>query len=550
MANYPIKFVDGVTITSGFLNEFQDGAGSTTNTVATLRSVDHTILTKVFVFGRAAKGDGLGGWYYYDSTDTTSADNGTTVIVDSTGGRWKFTGQVVINTAVVNSIVALKAIDKTQVSYCTTKGYYAAGDGGAGEYWYDSTDTTSTDNGGSVIVATDGARWKLIHSSRIHVKQFGARGSGAGDSYAAITAALTYAATVSGLGLIIDLGGDYYSYSQTLAIPSCISLVGEGKRSAILNYTGTSSAISLTSVTYSKLKGFRIGLPNSASAVGINIVSSASGDTRWCTIEDVEIAGPSLISGQIGFNAAVGGGQFITDNKFDFSIFQVDKPVQLSGTEGNVYNISINGWGTSATPIGINTTTFAEIMDMRIAGAPVTGFKAYTNGGANNLVRLVVDCGSSGTAIDISGINNVVQLTRPENLTPIGTFSATNTVIDSQSGTVQRLRAGGTTLTTGNFSISTGWGSTRSVDTISGSDNRFKFRVNSAGTGQAANPTITITFAEGAFAVAPFAIVVRNGGNQITTPFIWSESTTALTITFVGTPVAGEQYLFEVHLIG
>jgi hypothetical protein len=39
---------------------------------------------------------GVGGFFYYDSTDTTSADNGGTIIVDASGRRWKrlFNGDV------------------------------------------------------------------------------------------------------------------------------------------------------------------------------------------------------------------------------------------------------------------------------------------------------------------------------------------------------------------------------------------------------------------------------------------------------------------------
>ena len=74
---------------------------------------------------------------------------------------------------VVANIAALRLLDKTKIGYAVTKGYYTAGDGGAGEYWYDGPDTTSTDNGGTVITASDGGRWKLIHKE-ININQFGA----------------------------------------------------------------------------------------------------------------------------------------------------------------------------------------------------------------------------------------------------------------------------------------------------------------------------------------------------------------------------------------
>lgn len=80
------------------------------------------------------------------------------------------------NNQVVDSIAALKGLDKTAVSkHAFVTGYYAHGDGGGGAYYYDSTDVSSADNGGSIIVATDGGRWKLIDHGFYDVKQFGAK---------------------------------------------------------------------------------------------------------------------------------------------------------------------------------------------------------------------------------------------------------------------------------------------------------------------------------------------------------------------------------------
>ncbi|MEG5807941.1 hypothetical protein UXN58_23840, partial [Enterobacter hormaechei] len=39
--------------------------------------------------GRASKRDGGEGWFFLDSTDTTSADDDGTVLVDASNRRWK-----------------------------------------------------------------------------------------------------------------------------------------------------------------------------------------------------------------------------------------------------------------------------------------------------------------------------------------------------------------------------------------------------------------------------------------------------------------------------
>ncbi len=79
--------------------------------------------------------------------------------------------------SVVPSIAALKALDKTKYTKALTIGYYSAGDGSSSDYWYDPSDTTSTDNGGTVIVASDGARWKMVVTDNVTLKQFGAVGN-------------------------------------------------------------------------------------------------------------------------------------------------------------------------------------------------------------------------------------------------------------------------------------------------------------------------------------------------------------------------------------
>src|SRR5574341_231939 len=91
---------------------------------------------------------------------------------------------------VVDSIAALRGLLKTSASTrAFVTGYYAAGDGGGGPYRYDSSDTTSADNGGTIIVASDGGRWKLVYVGAINVRQFGAKGDDTTDDTTAFTSA-------------------------------------------------------------------------------------------------------------------------------------------------------------------------------------------------------------------------------------------------------------------------------------------------------------------------------------------------------------------------
>ncbi len=90
----------------------------------------------------------------------------------------------------IASISALRALTVTTNPQLYLQGYVADGDGGQGNFYYDPTDTTSSDNGGTIIVDAAGHRWKRDVSGPIHVKWFGAKCDGATDDSAAFQAAL------------------------------------------------------------------------------------------------------------------------------------------------------------------------------------------------------------------------------------------------------------------------------------------------------------------------------------------------------------------------
>lgn len=107
------------------------------------------------------------------------------------------------------SVQALRELITT-TKYAETLGYYAAGDGGAGLYYLDEGDTTSSDNGGTVIVGLGGKRWKLNHDGSVTVRQFGAKADGTDDSLK------IQAAIDSGLKVSVPPGVYGLALSQTL----------------------------------------------------------------------------------------------------------------------------------------------------------------------------------------------------------------------------------------------------------------------------------------------------------------------------------------------
>jgi hypothetical protein len=109
----------------------------------------------------------------------------------------------------------------------------------------------------------------------------------------------------------------------------------------------------------------------------------------------------------------------------------------------------------------------------------------------------------------------------------------------------------GTTVANANLAVSAGMGTGASAVVVNPpvpKDQNGGILVT-VGTVPGANPTVTLTFADGAFPNAPNAQVVRNGGTGVAiTSFTWTTSATTLVITFVGTPIAGETYVLTYRI--
>lgn len=130
------------------------------------------------------------------------------------------------------SIAALRAAPSGAVNGSTTvtRGYYLPGDGGGSEYFRDTSDVTSSDNGGSVIVATDGGRWKLAKGTVYSARQFGTKGDSSygvpgTDDTVALQRLITYCMLTGTRGYI---PAGRYRCTNQLNIPENCYLYGDG----------------------------------------------------------------------------------------------------------------------------------------------------------------------------------------------------------------------------------------------------------------------------------------------------------------------------------
>lgn len=139
-----------------------------------------------------------------------------------------------------NIISDLTAITKASLAdnqQALVGGYNIIGDGGGGPFFWDSTSTEPADNG--LIFETDEGgtgRWKrVINSTFINVKGFGATGDGVTDDTTAIQAAINEAEF--GNGTIYFPTGVYITTS-TILVGRYIDLRGEGQRATFITGDG------------------------------------------------------------------------------------------------------------------------------------------------------------------------------------------------------------------------------------------------------------------------------------------------------------------------
>ena len=168
-------------------------------------------------------------------------------------------------------------------------------EGISGNFAVDASDTTSADNGGTIIVDALGRRWKRAFSSAVSLQWFGTKGDGVADDAAAIIAAIAYAAS-SGKSLYAP-AATYLCSSSGIIINSPIHLFGDGQFRTIFKFPeGTGNAFAMgqgTGVAGAILEGFQI-TGNLGGKVGLKLGDgNINNPVRDSSFKDIRIANMS-----------------------------------------------------------------------------------------------------------------------------------------------------------------------------------------------------------------------------------------------------------------
>lgn len=285
---------------------------------------------------------------------------------------------------IVLNITTLRTLPKTGGSVeAFVQGYYAKGDGGGGTYYLDPADTTTADNGGSVIVASDGGRWKLTQAQNISIRQFGAKGDGTTDDTVAIQN------TLNNFSSIFLPPGNFLFSNLTVAKP--IDIVGSGVSCTTLTCsTTTGNGISISSsssrIFRVNLRNFCItysGIATSGSALYLNNIGQGA-------IRDLMITGGAAGVGP--FN-----GLFLNNvTQFPFDNIQVNN-VLADGIhiDGNCTDLYLSNSRSDANGLnGVLITNSQGIYCSNVSAYSNTGsgWKIAYGGTNPNINMFFVNC--------------------------------------------------------------------------------------------------------------------------------------------------------------
>lgn len=199
---------------------------------------------------------------------------------------------------VIADLATLRNLPITGVKSVWVKWHTSSDFGGGGRYDYDASDVTTPDNNGTVIVSTDGGRWKLDKSlwiNGVDVRTFGAKADDATmagtDSTVAIQAARNWA-VANKVSRVLVFGQFLMSTGSFLLDTALYTqnlwLEGGGALTSRIRQNGNDiDVVTMSSVQFMRNSGIRnielMAMPNAGH--GVNIVYGAT----CCVFDQVNV---------------------------------------------------------------------------------------------------------------------------------------------------------------------------------------------------------------------------------------------------------------------
>jgi len=205
--------------------------------------------------------------------------------------------------------------------------------------------------------------------------------------------------------------------------------------------------------------------------------------------------------------------------------FYVDKDGKLGLNIGILGTLAVAGATTLSSTLAAGTTTITGTLtasDLTTAGALTAG------------------------TVSVSGAISLAATT----------ITSTLLVGNAKTSLYRLYCDQGTSHVNGDWVLSAGWGSTATATVAASSkDNRFMVTILCQGSGIAANPTATLTFKNGTFTSAPFAVLNWSGGTgNVQTSPLWTTTATTLVVTHKDSvdnvPSSGDTYILGGIVIG
>lgn len=132
--------------------------------------------------------------WLFESTSVIASFNTAISKINEAGEDINNIGQNAINAITFDNIAQLKL--NSNIGRVDVLGYYIKGDGGGGQFYWDSA-STETDNGGTIIQATGitTGRWKRVLTDTISAKEFGIKSNLTDDDTISLQSFFTFLST-------------------------------------------------------------------------------------------------------------------------------------------------------------------------------------------------------------------------------------------------------------------------------------------------------------------------------------------------------------------